>query len=201
MHPSPARARIPFLPASLGLAILLAGCGKAPANADNAAADMVNATNAAANEANEVANDAVANVAAHNGAAPAPANVAEASPAPAASPTPAAAAPLVANAGPAGDAANGEKLFVQCRVCHSVEPDRNGLGPSLHGVVGRHAAALTGFVYSPAMKDSGLSWDAATLSDYLRAPMRKVPGTKMAFAGIADDQNRADLIAYLATLK
>ena len=100
-----------------------------------------------------------------------------------------------------GDAANGAKLFAQCKICHSVEPGKNGLGPSLHDVVGRKAGTEAGFTYSPAMKNSGLTWTDAELSDYLRAPMKLVPGTKMAFAGIASDKDRADVIAYLDTLK
>ncbi len=101
----------------------------------------------------------------------------------------------------AGDAANGAKLFAQCKVCHTIVANKNGVGPSLKGVVGRKAGTLAGFSYSPAMKGSGLSWNAATLDSYLKGPMKKVPGTKMAFAGIANDKNRADVIAYLTTLK
>lgn len=197
----PASLRMSSLIASSALALMLAACGGAPEARDNAALAPVDAGNAttpdeaAAPAGNNAAApetaEAVANV-----AAPTPTPTPEASPSPAAKPEPAA-----ADAGPAGNAANGEKLFVQCRICHSVEPGRNGLGPSLHDIVGRPAAQVAGFNFSPAMKDSGLTWDAATLSDYLRAPMRKVPGTKMAYAGMANDQNRADLIAYLATLK
>ncbi|MCW2389868.1 cytochrome c2 [Sphingobium sp. B11D3B] len=122
-------------------------------------------------------------------ATPAPAKVATSAPA---------SAPAAA---PEGDAANGAKLFAQCRVCHSVEPDKNGLGPSLHGVVGRKAGTLAGFNYSPAVKGSGITWSASALNTYLRSPMKAMPGTKMAFAGIADDAKRADVIAYLQTLK
>jgi len=110
------------------------------------------------------------------------------------------AAPQAASA--AGDPAAGAKLFVQCRVCHTVAPaDRNGLGPNLFGVVGSKAAARKGFVYSPALTKSGLVWTPAKLDAFLKKPSALVPGTRMAFAGVSADQNRQDLIAYLATLK
>jgi len=188
------RARLIGANASLaGLVALLSACGGTP-EATNNVATPDNAVNAAVN--------AVENVAANDTAAPA--NVVNtAAPAPSPTPTPVAAAtpePKVA-AAPSGDAANGAKLFAQCKICHAVEPDKNGLGPSLHGVVGRKAATLAGFNYSPAMKASGLVWTDAELNEYLTAPMKTVPGTKMAFAGIANDKNRADVIAYLDTLK
>lgn len=104
-------------------------------------------------------------------------------------------------AAPAGDAANGAKLYAQCKICHSTEAGKNGLGPSLRGIVGRKSATVPGFSYSPAMKTAALKWDNATLTAYLTSPMKKVPGTKMAFAGIANEKNRADVIAYLNTLK
>lgn len=178
----------------IALAALLSACGGQPTPAQNAAAVPDEATNAAAPAA-EAGNAAAP--AADNTAAPA----AEATPAPAESPAAAAPAQTAAATGPAGDAANGAKVFIQCKVCHAVEPGKNGLGPTLHGVVGRKAAQLAGFNFSPAMKASNLVWDDATLHDYLRAPMKKVPGTKMAFAGIADEQKRADVVAYLDTLK
>jgi cytochrome c2 len=106
-----------------------------------------------------------------------------------------------AAAAQAGDAANGAKLYAQCKICHSTDAGKNGLGPSLRGVAGRKSATVPGFNYSPAMKAAGLTWIDATLQTYLTAPMQKVPGTKMAFAGIANPKNRADVIAYLKTLK
>jgi cytochrome c len=106
-----------------------------------------------------------------------------------------------AAAAQAGDAANGTKLYAQCKICHATEAGKNGLGPTLRGVVGRKAATVAGFNYSPAMKAAALTWNEATLHAYLTAPMKKVPGTKMAFAGVANPKNRADIIAYLKTLK
>jgi cytochrome c2 len=100
-------------------------------------------------------------------------------------------------------AATGDKPsgWAQCAVCHSTEPGRHGLGPSLAGVSGRAAASLPDFDYSPAMKASGLTWDRATLDEYLKAPMTKVPGTRMAFAGIRDDAERAEVVEYVLSLK
>lgn len=180
----------------------LSACGSDPKPAENAAAvpDM----NAAENVANAASNAVVVNEVApgpapvENSAAPEEKPVAQA---PEPKPEPAAVVAVSAPTASAGDAASGAKLFAQCRVCHSVEPGKNGLGPSMHGVVGRKAGTLAGFNYSPAMKASGFVWSDAKLNDYLRAPMKSVPGTKMAFAGIADDKRRADVIAYLDTLK
>ncbi len=100
-----------------------------------------------------------------------------------------------------GDAAAGEKAFGQCRVCHAVEPNKGGVGPTMHQVVGRSAGSLPGYAYSAAMKQSGLSWGGPELYRFLEAPMQVVPGTKMAYAGLKDPQKRADVIAYLETLK
>jgi len=194
MHPRLASAKFMSVLAASSIALLLAGCSGSHDAANAATSDVGNSAEPAAPSADTAApENAAAPPAANEAGAPTPAPTAAAAPSPA--PVP------LADAAPAGNAANGQKLFVQCQICHSTEPDRNGLGPSLHGVIGRHAGTLAGFSYSPAMKNSGITWDPATLSDFLRAPMRDVPGTKMAFAGIADDQKRADVIAYLATVK
>jgi cytochrome c len=96
-----------------------------------------------------------------------------------------------------GDAANGEKIFAKCKACHTVEAGKNKVGPSLAGVVGRKAGTAEGFNYSDAMKNSGLTWDEATLNTYLTGPKKLVPGTKMAFPGLPNEQDRLDVIAYL----
>lgn len=99
----------------------------------------------------------------------------------------------------AQDAAAGEKVFLACKACHQVgETARNGIGPVLNGIVGRKAASMPGFNYSEALKNSGLTWDAAELAAYNRDPKGKVPGTKMVYAGLKDDQKLKDLQAYLA---
>jgi len=91
--------------------------------------------------------------------------------------------------------------FNACRACHTVQKDaKSGVGPNLHGVAGRPAASLSGFTYSAALKGAKLRWDDETLSDYLAAPMKKVPGTRMPIA-TPDPAKRAAIIAYLKSLK
>ena len=97
-----------------------------------------------------------------------------------------------------GDAKAGEAVFVQCKTCHVLEDGVNKIGPSLYKVVGRAASTVAGYQYSEANKKSGITWSQEKLFQYLENPQRVVPGTKMAFAGIADPQKRADVIAYLA---
>lgn len=88
----------------------------------------------------------------------------------------------------------------QCSTCHAVVAERNVIGPSLFGVVGRKAGTVPNFHYSAANKASGETWDAGSLDKYLTAPRQVVPGTTMTYPGVKDAQKRADLIAYLATL-
>jgi cytochrome c len=103
--------------------------------------------------------------------------------------------PAVAHA---QDAAAGEKTFAQCRACHQVGPTaKNAVGPVLNGLIGRKAGTVEGYNYSPANKNSGLTWDEATFTEYIKDPKAKVPGTKMVYAGLKDEKRIADLIAYL----
>ena len=98
----------------------------------------------------------------------------------------------------AQDAAAGEKVFAQCRACHQIgETAKKAVGPVLNGVIGRKAGTVEGYSYSPANKNSGLTWDEATFSEYIKDPKAKVPGTKMIFAGVKDEQRIKDLVAYL----
>lgn len=107
------------------------------------------------------------------------------------------AVPAVAHA---DDVAAGAATFRQCTACHAYKPGQVGVAaPNLVGVVGRKAAS-TQFAYSTALKNSKLTWDKATLDTFLKAPQKLVPGTRMVIA-IADDTQRKNLIAYLATLK
>ena len=101
----------------------------------------------------------------------------------------------------AGDAAHGKVVFNQCLVCHTIEPGKWKIGPSLYGVIGRHSASLPGYTYSSAMKAHDVTWTPETLDTYLAAPMKVVPGTKMTFAGLPNEKDRQDVIAYLETLK
>jgi cytochrome c len=89
-----------------------------------------------------------------------------------------------------------------CRTCHSFKPNDNRLGPTLHGVVGRKAGSVEGFAFSPAMKGSGVTWDAATLDKFISDPNQVVSGNKMQpFGGIADAGERKKIVDYLGTLK
>ncbi|WP_201833261.1 c-type cytochrome [Microvirga zambiensis] len=98
----------------------------------------------------------------------------------------------------AQDAAAGEKVFTQCRACHQIgETAKNAVGPELNGLFGRHSGAVEGYNYSPANKNSGITWDEATFREYIKDPRAKIPGTKMIFAGVKDEQRVNDLVAYL----
>lgn len=97
---------------------------------------------------------------------------------------------------------SGESSFAKCTACHKVEKGApNGVGPNLHGIVGRAVASAEGFAYSPAMKAKGGNWDEASLDAYLENPRKVVPGTKMAFAGINDAAERKALIGWLKEQK
>jgi len=109
----------------------------------------------------------------------------------------AAAAAPVAYASLTGDAVHGKTIFLQCGVCHTIDPGVNKIGPSLHAIIGRHSGEIPGFAYSAANKNSGIEWSEEELFKYLEAPQKVVPGTKMAFAGLKKPQDRADVIAYL----
>jgi cytochrome c len=106
-----------------------------------------------------------------------------------------------APAAQAQDAAAGARVFNQCRACHVVENNgRNGVGPNLHGVVGRQAASIQGFRYSANMQElgqGGLTWTAENLDRYLTNPKDVAPRGSMAFAGLRNEQQRKDVIAYL----
>jgi cytochrome c len=97
----------------------------------------------------------------------------------------------------AGDAKNGEQIFNQCKPCHSLEPGKNGVGPTLHGLLGRKAGTVPGYSYSPAMQSSGIAWNEDSLAKFLADPSTVVPGTKMVYAGIKNEAQRDDLIVYL----
>jgi cytochrome c len=103
-----------------------------------------------------------------------------------------------AGAASAQDAALGEKVFAKCKICHQIgEGAKNAVGPVLNGVVGRKAGTYPDYSYSDANKNSGLTWDEATLKEYLKDPRGKVPGTKMIFPGLPKDEDIANVIAYL----
>jgi cytochrome c len=99
------------------------------------------------------------------------------------------------------DVAAGEKVFALCRSCHVLDDGVNRVGPSLYNVVGRKSGSVAGFSYSDANKNSGVTWTTDVLFKYLEDPKGFMPGTKMAFPGIKDAQDRANLVAYLESTK
>ncbi len=99
-------------------------------------------------------------------------------------------------AGP--DAAKGKKVFAKCKACHALAKGKNKIGPSLYGVFGRKAGTVPGFKrYSPAIKNSGVVWNAETLDKYLAKPRAFIKGNRMPFAGLKKMADRDNLIAYL----
>ena len=109
---------------------------------------------------------------------------------------------LAGSAQAGGDPALGADLFRQnCAPCHSKEPGQHLVGPSLFAVVGRVAGSIADFSYSAAMKSSGITWTVDQLKAYLKAPRKYVPGVKMMFPGLPDEQDRENVVAFLATLR
>ena len=95
----------------------------------------------------------------------------------------------------APDPLRGEQIYGRCLACHALASDR--VGPRHCGLLGRRAGTVPGFVYSKAMKNSGLVWNEKTLDRFLSKPLRLVPGSAMTYDGVSDPQERSDLIAYL----
>lgn len=185
--------------AATALVFAVAACGSPAEEADDQAAtnevltteEVLNAepeeldaaVDAAEEGGTESADEAAEpGAAAPKGAAPSP--DAAARPSPAATPA----------------SAQAPAMWAVCSACHSAEPGEHGIGPSLAGVFGTRAASKPGFDYSQAMKDSGLTWNEATLQRYLEDPRGVVPGTTMAYAGLKNAQQRQAMIDYLKTL-
>ncbi|WP_158044150.1 c-type cytochrome [Skermanella pratensis] len=97
----------------------------------------------------------------------------------------------------AQSAADGEKVFRACKACHSLEAGKKGVGPSLHGLMGRQSGTVEGFAYSPAMKNANLTWNDENLAKYLADPKGFIAGNKMAYAGVKKEDDLKNLIAYL----
>lgn len=100
-------------------------------------------------------------------------------------------------AGTAGDPVKGKTVFARCAACHDLNTGAVRMGPSLKGIIGRKAGSVANFGYSAGMKSKGVVWKEDTLDAFLAGPMKYVPGTRMAFPGIANAKDRADVIAYL----
>ena len=112
--------------------------------------------------------------------------------------TPAAETAAAATADVAGDVVHGRQVFKKCQACHSMQPGKNMLGPSLAGIVGTKAGEVPHYSFSPAMKKSGLTWTPEKLDAYLADPQKVVPGNKMPFPGLKTAEDRTDVIAFLA---
>jgi len=108
--------------------------------------------------------------------------------------------PIMAQAPSDRSIAEGRVVFRKCQACHSLDPGKNWIGPSLAGVVGRHSAAIPGFNYSPAMKQANVVWTEDNLDSYLAAPQKFVPGNRMPFPGLNSDTDRQDVIAFLKSI-
>jgi cytochrome c len=101
--------------------------------------------------------------------------------------------------GVAQDAQKGATVFNICQVCHAIGADaQNKIGPELNGLDGRKAGTVPNFVYSDANKNSGIVWNEATFTDYIKDPKAKIPDTKMVFAGVKNEQQVKDLWAYIS---
>ena len=94
-----------------------------------------------------------------------------------------------------GNPAHGAQIYQRCQLCHSIDHDL--VGPRHLGLFGRKAGSIAGYPYSAAMKNSGITWSEDALNQFLSGPQAFVPGTRMTFTGLPDEQDRADVIAYL----
>lgn len=100
-----------------------------------------------------------------------------------------------------GDPDKGQKVFKKCAACHAVEDGKNKVGPTMFGIWERPAGSAEGFRYSSAMEEAGYNWDEEHLAGFLAAPKKYLPGTKMTFPGVKKEDQLADLLAYLKTLR
>ena len=97
-----------------------------------------------------------------------------------------------------GDAKKGKKVFKKCRSCHSLEAGKNGIGPSLNGIIGKAAGTTEGYDnYSTALVESGITWSEEELRKFVTSPTEKIPGTKMSFGGLKREKDKDNLLAYL----
>jgi cytochrome c len=108
------------------------------------------------------------------------------------------AAALAATSANAQDITAGERSWNKCRACHQIgETAKNLVGPQLNGLFGRHSGTVEGYSYSAANKNSGIAWNEEVFAEYIKDPKAKIPGTKMIFAGIKNEQEVKDLTAFL----
>jgi cytochrome c len=158
----------------------VAACSKHPTSSDATSADAASTTPASSAQSTTSADTSATAAAPAAGATPVKLDIKDAS-----------------GVQVSGDPVQGKSVFVQCQTCHTTQAGVNKVGPSLHGIIGRHSGAVPGFNYSTANKGSGIVWTEQELWVYLENPQKTVPGTYMTFTGIKDPQKRADVIAYL----
>ncbi len=102
----------------------------------------------------------------------------------------------------AGDPDAGAKVFNKCAACHKIGPGaKNAVGPELNGLNGRKSGTAEGYAYSDANKNSGITWDEAKFKEYIAAPQKVVPGTKMTFPGLPNEADRDNVWAYISQFK
>lgn len=177
------------------LVLVLSACGSPAEEADQPTGMSAEPAAVETAASDEALPEAEATDAADATETPLAEPTATASPTPTPTPT-AAATQAAAAAAPASPPAG----FAQCAVCHKTGPGENGLGPTLAGVYGAKAGHISGFKYSQALLDSGLTWNEANLDRFLADPRGVVPGTTMAFAGVKDAGRRAEIVEYLKGL-
>jgi len=102
----------------------------------------------------------------------------------------------------AADLEHGAKVLKKCSTCHAVGPDaKSRVGPPLNGLFGRKSGTYGGYSYTDANKNSGITWNEASFKEYITDPKKKIPGTRMIYAGLSSEQERDDLWAYLSQFK
>ena len=175
----------PTAVAALGLLFAVSACGDSSGDADDETAPATVETTGPGQDIGPAPGETSSPVPSGS-----PTETPAATPTP--TPTPSASATTAAVTEPAA--------FAQCKACHSVEPGKNGIGPSLAGVFGDKAGTKPGFEFSDAMKNSGLVLNQSGLDRYLTDPRGVVPGTKMAFGGVKDAAQRQAIINYMKTL-
>ncbi len=188
--------------ATLMASVALAACGGGGGEAEEADAAPAPAPEATETAAPESEAPAEAEAPAPEPEPEAPAEEAAAQEAApqdeaAADPAPAGDGPFTIN-GIVGDAAAGRRVFARCQTCHVLQEGVNRVGPSLYGIFGRTAGTVEGFRYSDANSNSGIVWSEEIMFEYLENPREYMPGTNMAFPGLRAEQDRANVVAYIA---
>ena len=97
----------------------------------------------------------------------------------------------------AADVKAGKKVFKKCKSCHTVKPEKNKVGPSLHGIIGNASGSVDGYKYSGTLASAGIVWTDENMAEFLKNPKEYLPGNKMSFPGLKKDEDIQNLIAYI----